>query len=53
MADPGPVSFKFKHARVINVKVEQVEKDKLLSADDTIKSSVYEDDTENEQFARC
>ncbi|XP_057865123.2 probable transcriptional regulatory protein At2g25830 isoform X3 [Cryptomeria japonica] len=58
MADPGSVLFKFRRARVINVKVDQVDKDKLLGvaldagADDIIEPPVYEDDTENEQSAR-
>ncbi|KAH9300500.1 hypothetical protein KI387_012083, partial [Taxus chinensis] len=58
MADPGSVLFKFRRARVINVKVEKVDKDILLSAaldagaDDIIEPPVFEDDTENEQSAR-
>ena len=31
MADSGSIAFKFKRARVVNIKVTDVEKDQLLS----------------------
>ncbi|CAB4297040.1 unnamed protein product [Prunus armeniaca] len=54
MADPGSVLFKFKRARVVNVKVSDADKDQLLSialdagAEDVIEPPVYEYDTEED-----
>ncbi|KAB2629629.1 transcriptional regulatory protein [Pyrus ussuriensis x Pyrus communis] len=53
MADSGSVLFKFRHARVVNIKASDVDKDQLLSialdagAEDVIEPPVYEDDTED------
>eukprot|EP01018_Ginkgo_biloba_P001747 Gb_10258 [translate_table: standard] len=58
MADPGSILFKFRRARVLSVKDEQVDKDKLLAAaldagaEDVIEPAVYEDDTEDDQSER-
>ncbi|CAL2234344.1 unnamed protein product [Prunus armeniaca] len=54
MADPGSVLFKFRRARVVNVKVSDADKDQLLSialdagAEDVIEPPVYEYDTEED-----
>ncbi|KAL4592261.1 hypothetical protein LXL04_005249 [Taraxacum kok-saghyz] len=54
MADPGSIMFKFRRARVVNVKVTDVDKDMLLSialdsgADDVIEPFIDEDDTEED-----
>ncbi|CAN6721405.1 unnamed protein product [Malus baccata var. baccata] len=53
MADSGSVLFKFRRARVVNIKASDVDKDQLLSialdagAEDVIEPPVYEDDTED------
>lgn len=58
MADPGSVLFKFRRARVVNIKVSDVEKDQLLSialdagAEDVIEPPVNEDDTEEDRSER-
>ena len=58
MADPGSVLFKFRRARVVNVKVTDADKDQLLSialdagAEDVIEPQVHEDDTEEDQSER-
>ncbi|VFQ73210.1 unnamed protein product [Cuscuta campestris] len=58
MADSGSIMFKFRRARVANVKVSDVERDQLLSialdagAEDVIEPSMDEDDTE-EDMSRC
>ncbi|XP_030488582.1 probable transcriptional regulatory protein At2g25830 isoform X2 [Cannabis sativa] len=50
MADPGSVMFKFRRARVVNIKASDVDKDQLLDialdagAEDVIEPPVYEDD---------
>ncbi|KAM7256955.1 hypothetical protein ACFE04_012696 [Oxalis oulophora] len=54
MADSGSVMFKFKRARVANIKVMDVDKDQLLTialdagAEDVIEPTIYEDDTDEE-----
>ncbi|PIA42810.1 hypothetical protein AQUCO_02000331v1 [Aquilegia coerulea] len=54
MADPGSIMFKFKRARVVNIKVTDVEKDQLLGialdagAEDVIEPPIYEDDPEED-----
>lgn len=54
MADPGSIMFKFKRARVVNVKVTDVDKDQLLNialdagADDVIEPSLDDDDDSEE-----
>lgn len=54
MAGPGSVMFKFKRARVANIKVTDADKDQLLSialdagAEDVIEPPVYEDDDTDE-----
>lgn len=54
MADPGSISFKFKRARVVNVKVKDADRDQILAvaldagADDVIEPSADEDDPEDE-----
>ncbi|KAB1204359.1 hypothetical protein CJ030_MR8G014190 [Morella rubra] len=55
MADPGSVMFKFRRARVVNVKVTDVDKDPLLiialdaGAEDVIEPPIYEDDSEEDR----
>ncbi|TXG62000.1 hypothetical protein EZV62_013363 [Acer yangbiense] len=55
MADPGSVTFKFRRARVVNIKVTDVDKDQLLDialdagAEDVIEPPVYEDDTDEDR----
>ncbi|KAK9273348.1 hypothetical protein L1049_018157 [Liquidambar formosana] len=54
MADPGSVMFKFRRARVVNIKATDADRDQLLDialdagADDVIEPPVYEDDTEED-----
>ncbi|KAJ0605461.1 putative transcriptional regulator TACO1, integrase-like protein [Helianthus annuus] len=54
MADPGSIIFKFKRARVVNVKVTDADKDQLLTialdvgADDVIEPSMDDDDDSEE-----
>nr|XP_043612516.1 probable transcriptional regulatory protein At2g25830 [Erigeron canadensis] len=58
MADPGSIMFKFKRARVVNVKVTDADKDQLLmialdaGADDVIEPSMDEDDSEEDKSER-
>lgn len=58
MADPGSVMFKFRRARVVNVKASDVDKDQLLTisldagAEDVIEPPEFEDDTEEEKLER-
>lgn len=58
MADPGSVMFKFRRARVVNVKASDVDKDQLLTisldagAEDVIEPPEYEDDTEEDKLER-
>ncbi|KAL8139267.1 hypothetical protein V2J09_005288 [Rumex salicifolius] len=54
MADPGSVTFRFKRARTVSVKVGDADKDHLFGialdagAEDIIEPSDYEDDTEED-----
>ncbi|KAK9131110.1 hypothetical protein Sjap_011597 [Stephania japonica] len=54
MADPGSIMFKFRRARVVNVKVTDAEKDQLLGialdvgAEDVIEPYLDEDDPEED-----
>lgn len=54
MADSGSVLFKFRRARVVNIKVTNADKDQLLGialdagAEDVIDPPTYEDDTEED-----
>ncbi|KAF9613034.1 hypothetical protein IFM89_005468 [Coptis chinensis] len=54
MADPGSIMFKFRRARVVNVKAVDADKDQLLGialdagAEDVIEPPVYEDDPEED-----
>lgn len=58
MADPGSVMFKFRRARVVNIKVTNADKDQLLAialdagAEDVIDPSTYEEDTEEDESER-
>lgn len=58
MADPGSILFKFRRARVVNVKEKQVDKDKLLGAaldcgaEDVIEPPMYDDDGGDDQSER-
>lgn len=58
MAGPGSLIFKFRRARVANVKVTDADKDQLLAialdagADDVIEPPMYEDDTDEERSER-
>ncbi|XP_071709250.1 probable transcriptional regulatory protein At2g25830 [Rutidosis leptorrhynchoides] len=58
MADPGSILFKFKRARVVNVKAADADKDQLLTialdagADDVIEPYMDEDDTDEEKAER-
>lgn len=55
MADPGSILFKFKRARVVNIKVIDADKDQLLAialdagAEDVIEPPIYEDSTDEEK----
>lgn len=55
MADPGSILFKFRRARVVNIKVTDADKDHLLGialdagAEDVIEPPVYEDDPEEDR----
>ncbi|KAL5697611.1 hypothetical protein ACHQM5_028736 [Ranunculus cassubicifolius] len=55
MADPGSILFKFRRARVVNVKVTDADKDQLLGialdagAEDVIEPPIYEDDPEEDR----
>ncbi|KAI3422797.1 uncharacterized protein J3R85_011694 [Psidium guajava] len=56
MADPGSVMFKFRRARVVNIKVTDADKDQLLTialdagAEDVIEPSIYEDDADEDKL---
>jgi transcriptional/translational regulatory protein YebC/TACO1 len=58
MADSGSVLFKFRRARVVNIKVSNTDKDQLLGialdagAEDVIEPPTYEDDTEEDRSER-
>ncbi|CAN0907204.1 Probable transcriptional regulatory protein At2g25830 [Linum grandiflorum] len=59
MADSGSVMFKFRRARVVNVKVTDADKDQLLDialdagAEDVIEPSIYEDDSDEDRAQSC
>ncbi|KAF8033971.1 hypothetical protein BT93_C0298 [Corymbia citriodora subsp. variegata] len=56
MADPGSVMFKFRRARVVNIKVTDADKDQLLNialdagAEDVIEPSISEDDADEDKL---
>ncbi|GAY48334.1 hypothetical protein WN943_000515 [Citrus x changshan-huyou] len=58
MADPGSVMFKFRRARVVNIKFTDADKDQLLDialdagAEDVIEPPVNEDDTDEDRAER-
>ncbi|KAF8033974.1 hypothetical protein BT93_C0298 [Corymbia citriodora subsp. variegata] len=58
MADPGSVMFKFRRARVVNIKVTDADKDQLLNialdagAEDVIEPSISEDDADEDKLER-
>lgn len=58
MADPGSVMFKFRRARVVNIKVTDADKDQLLDialdagAEDVIEPPANEDDTDEDRAER-
>ncbi|KMT18043.1 hypothetical protein BVRB_2g032360 [Beta vulgaris subsp. vulgaris] len=58
MADSGSVVFRFKRARVVNVKANDADKDQLLGialdagAEDVIEPPDHEDDSEEDDFER-
>ncbi|CAA6666033.1 unnamed protein product [Spirodela intermedia] len=58
MADPGSILFKFRRARVVNIKVSDADKDDLLAialdagAEDVIEPPVYEDDSDEDSLER-
>lgn len=58
MADSGSVVFRFRRARIVNVKVSDADKDQLLEialdagAEDVIEPLDNEDDTEEDQSER-
>ncbi|CAN6327570.1 unnamed protein product [Urochloa humidicola] len=58
LADPGSVTFRFRQARVVNIKVTDADKDQLLSialdagADDVLEPNFYDDDDSEEEIER-
>jgi len=58
LADPGSILFKFRRARVVNVKVIDADKDQILGialdagAEDVIEPTVYDDDSEEDHSER-
>ncbi|XP_073006853.1 probable transcriptional regulatory protein At2g25830 isoform X1 [Typha latifolia] len=54
LADPGSILFKFRRARVVNIKAADADKDQLLlvaldaGAEDVIEPTVYDDDSEED-----
>ena len=54
LADPGSVTFRFRQARVVNIKVTDADKDQLLTnaldagADDVLEPNFDYDDSEEE-----
>lgn len=54
LADPGSILFKFRRARVVNIKATDIDKDKLLAAaldagaEDVIEPTTYDDDLEED-----
>ncbi|OAY82150.1 putative transcriptional regulatory protein [Ananas comosus] len=55
LADPGSIMFKFRRARVVNVKAADADKDQLLivaldsGAEDVIEPTIYDDDSEEDR----
>uniref|UniRef100_A0A162BA02 Uncharacterized protein n=1 Tax=Daucus carota subsp. sativus TaxID=79200 RepID=A0A162BA02_DAUCS len=58
MADPGSIMFKFRRARVVNIKAKNADKDQLLAvaldagADDVIEPPIDEEDNEEDLSER-
>ncbi|KAG2626306.1 probable transcriptional regulatory protein At2g25830 isoform X2 [Panicum virgatum] len=58
LADPGSVTFRFKQARVVNIKVTDADKDQLLSValdagvDDVLEPNFDDDDGSEEEIER-
>lgn len=58
MADPGSIMFKFRRARVVNIKAKDADKDQLLAvaldagADDVIEPAIDEEDDEEDVSER-
>lgn len=58
LADPGSVTFRFRQARVVNIKVTDADKDQLLSialdagADDVLEPNFDDDDSSEEEIER-
>ncbi|WOL11101.1 putative transcriptional regulatory protein [Canna indica] len=58
LADPGSILFKFRRARVVNIKANAANKDQLLTialdsgAEDVIEPAEYEDDSEEDRSDR-
>ncbi|CAL4902213.1 unnamed protein product [Urochloa decumbens] len=58
LADPGSVTFRFRQARVVNIKVNDADKDQLLSialdagADDVLEPNFYDGDDSEEEIER-
>ncbi|ESQ50266.1 hypothetical protein EUTSA_v10002038mg [Eutrema salsugineum] len=59
MADSGSCMFKFRRVRVVNIKVNDADKDQLFiialdaGAEDVIEPPTYEDDTDEDRAERC
>lgn len=58
MADSGSIMFKFRRARVVNIKATNADKDQLLmialdaGAEDVIEPHIDEEDTEEDRSQR-
>lgn len=58
MADPGSVLFKFRRARVVNIKVTDADRDQLLAialdagAEDVVEPPIFEDDANEDRSER-
>ncbi|XP_020265258.1 probable transcriptional regulatory protein At2g25830 [Asparagus officinalis] len=58
LADPGSILFKFRRARVVNVKAIDADKDQILGialdagAEDVIEPTVYDDDSVEDRSER-
>ncbi|KAF2931683.1 probable transcriptional regulatory protein At2g25830 isoform X2 [Oryza sativa Japonica Group] len=56
LADPGSVTFRFRQARVVNIKVTDADKDQLLTvaldagADDVIEPNFDDDDDDDDDY---
>ncbi|XP_038981325.1 probable transcriptional regulatory protein At2g25830 isoform X2 [Phoenix dactylifera] len=54
LADPGSILFKFRRARVVNIKATDADKDQLLAvaldagAEDVIEPTIYDNDSEED-----